>query len=139
MADDRNGILLVTEDPNLLSLSPALAATGTPLRTARNVFEAIVAFSSAPAAAVLIDLKALDPRALEVVPAIHRIAPGIPVVLLFGPAEREVLAHGIALGATGALPKPFYVSEAVALALPRPAPAAVPAPPAAPAPVPGAP
>lgn len=135
------GILLVSEDPNLLSLVPAIVARGVAVRTVRHVFDAIVTFSREPAAAVLIDLHDVDPRALEIVPALLRLAPETRVVLLFAPPEREALAHGIALGATGALPKPFYVSEVLALAAPRaaapPAPAPAPDPaPVAPAPAP---
>jgi len=137
----RPGILLVSEDANLLSLVPAIESGGVAVRTVRNVFEAVVAFSREPASAVLLDLRDLDRRALEIVPALKRIAPAVRVVLLFTPHEREALAHGIALGASGALPKPFYVSEALALAAPpdgaaptpaAPPPAASPAPAGAP-------
>lgn len=131
------GILLVSEDPNLLSLVPAITASGVAVRTVRHVFDAIVSFSREPASAVLIDLLDVDPRALEIVPALLRLEPATRVVLLFSPKEREALAHGIALGATGALPKPFYVSEALALAVPRAAePVAAAAPPSASAPAP---
>ncbi len=121
MGGDGTAILLVSEDPHLLSLVPAIEGAGVAVAVVPNVFEAIVAFSSRPAEAVLIDLRDVDPRGLEIVPAIRKIAPATPVILLFSPVEREALAHGIALGASGALPKPFYVSEALALAR-RPAP-----------------
>lgn len=109
----RPRVLVVDDEPVVRSVARVmLERAGFAVEEAGGAEEALDRVRSAPApfAAVLLDYTLPDRAGTDVLPELHRLSPGVRVVLTSGRPEEELPAHG----ADAYLAKPFTREQLVA-------------------------
>ena len=104
----RLNVLLVEDDPATAALTAALldeAAGAVEVDRADSLASALVLLSEKPHDCVLLDVQLPDSVGDHAVHQIHRIAPGLPIVLLSGMASGELQRLAIQSGAQVSLSK----------------------------------
>ena len=110
-------VLVVEDDPRIVSfLEKGLAAEGYATTAAASGEAAlrVVARSLNDVDLVLLDLGLPGTSGEEVLEAIRRRAPGLPVIILTARTEVEDKVRGLNLGANDYVTKPFSFAELLA-------------------------
>jgi signal transduction histidine kinase len=116
MSEKLSGKLLVIGgDESLRSLFPSIAEVGVEIVTASDVYDALVTVEQERPAWVFLDLSDSENEQLELLTALGRVAPGLPVLVAFPLSRRESAARALTLGAAATLLRPFYLGEVIAL------------------------
>jgi DNA-binding response OmpR family regulator len=108
-------LVVQMEGPGRDAAVDSLRRVGHDVRCADNAFRAVSSLSDRPADVVLLNLGAFGERDLEVIPVLRDLSPGISVILVFSPAQRDLAARGLAMGADAYLPEPHYTEELLTL------------------------
>ncbi len=99
-------VLLVDDSPTQLAQMQALLeSSGYEVVTAADGEAAIVAFEASRPRVVVTDLDMPKLNGLELVAAIKRLAPGVPVILTTGTGPDEIAAEALLKGAISYVPK----------------------------------
>src|SRR6056297_2014250 len=99
-------VLLVDDSPTQLAQMQALLeSSGYEVVTAADGEAAIVAFEASRPRVVVTDLDMPKLNGLELVAAIKRLAPGVPVILTTGTRPDEIAAEALLKGAISYVPK----------------------------------
>lgn len=113
------GVLVVEDDEGMLALlAAAFRRAGFYVRTAADGESALRALRDRPPAAVVTDLILPDADGMETVRAMRTENPKAPLVVISGGGlfdATDLLGVARALGANGALAKPFAMGEVVAM------------------------
>src|SRR3954471_18333176 len=101
-------ILLIDDDASLRkSLRLALEAMGHRVAEARDGEQARSLLSQGLFDVAFLDLRLRREQGLDLLPALVRLAPGLPVVVITAYATIETAVEAMRRGALGSLPKPF--------------------------------
>ncbi|HEX7046144.1 MAG TPA: sigma 54-interacting transcriptional regulator [Gammaproteobacteria bacterium] len=110
-----NQILLVDDDPGLLRLlSMRLESSGYKVRTAADGRHALSEVAAARPDLVITDLRMEPMNGLELLDALGREAPGLPVILITAHGSIPDAVHATQNGAFGFLTKPVEKDELLA-------------------------
>ena len=111
------GNILVVDDEKLIrwSLRECLQEQGYDVSAVETGGEALGKVDEEPFDLVLLDYKLPDTNGLEVLGRLHRTHPDLPVVMMSGFPEEEVLERFEGAELAGVLHKPFGGQDLVAL------------------------
>jgi CheY-like chemotaxis protein len=123
-------ILVIDDDPAILSVAELLLKRdGHEVVVAREAGKGLRALEAAPFDLVIVDIFMPEMDGLETINQVHRLRPGLPVIVMsgyqfeMGLAPRPDFLHmATELGATASLKKPFRPADllqAVAIGLAR--------------------
>jgi two-component system cell cycle response regulator CtrA len=115
---ERPRVLVVDDEPVVRAVARLLLErAGFAVEEAGGAGDALERVRSAPGsfAAVLLDYTLPDRAGTDVLPELHRLAPGVRVVLTSGRPEEDLPGHG----ADAYLAKPFTRDQLVAAVRPR--------------------
>ena len=105
-------ILLVDDDPRILtSLSQALSADSTEVRTAASAEEALAGLADSPADLVLSDLKMPGMDGIELLKLLRERAPSTDVVIMTAHEDLPTVAAAMREGARDFLVKPLDLHQ----------------------------
>jgi DNA-binding NtrC family response regulator len=121
---------VIDDDPAILSVAELLLKRdGHDVVVAREAHKGLRALEAEPFDLVIVDIFMPEMDGLETINHVHRLRPGLPVIVMSGyqfeaaVAPRPDFLHmATALGATSSLKKPFRPADmlqAVAACLPR--------------------
>ena len=106
VADDEEGIRdLIYE---------ALSQLGHEVRCAVNGMEAISLIASEPADILFLDIRMPNGDGLTALREIHRMRPSMPVVMITGCGEHELIDQSLEMGSMLCLMKPFGIRDLIA-------------------------
>ena len=97
------------------AMEDALSAEGINCVVADGVLRAVTRFSESPADLVVLGLRNLADRDLDVLGVLRERSPGVHVLLAFPSSVRERAVKALASGADCYILEPFYLSEFVEL------------------------
>lgn len=101
-------ILVVDDDPHLCEiLAHILALEGYASGVAHTGAEALRALRQSPPDLVLLDLKLPDTQGLELLPALRRGGPSVPVIMISGEGTIQTAVKAVGMGAYDFLEKPL--------------------------------
>jgi two-component system response regulator AtoC len=107
-------VLVVDDDDSLReSLELYLASEGCDVVAAQDGAAALAALERSAFDAVLCDLRMPGIDGFELLPQLHRVAPGLTVILMSAHGSRELAVEALKRGAYDYLAKPFPPSEAM--------------------------
>jgi DNA-binding NtrC family response regulator len=107
-------VLIVDDEPlSRWSASETLTDAGYQVAEAGDAASALRAVTTrdTPTDVVLLDLLLPDADDLQVLSAIHEVAPNTPIILMTSYGSRELFAEASARGAFASVNKPFEMSE----------------------------
>ena len=114
-AADSASVLLVEDEPGIVDfVRRGLEAEGFRVEAARDGVEGHRLALSGRFDAVVLDLMLPGKGGLEVLEALQRARPAMPVIVLTALGETEDRVHGLEAGAVDYLTKPFSMAELVA-------------------------
>jgi CheY-like chemotaxis protein len=123
MAEPRGTILVVDDEVDVLEMIElGLRSAGYNLLTADSGERAIELFEQHRADLVICDLKMPRMNGITTISRLREQAPGLPIVMLTGYLEPQIIAQCTELGGVEMLRKPFLfreLSKAVKVALKR--------------------
>ena len=110
-------ILIVDDDEAMrLALARTLKAAGYDTASATDGADALAQFRATPADVVIVDLYMPGHEGLETLLQLHREYPNVPVIVMSGNRNREVMLRAAEkLGAAYTIDKPFEPEEIVGL------------------------
>ncbi|HUJ15261.1 MAG TPA: sigma-54 dependent transcriptional regulator [Thermoanaerobaculia bacterium] len=107
MSDIRERVLIVDDDPSILSGLAALLEESYEVRTATTGREAIVAFGEFSPDVVLLDVQLPDMSGLELLQHFKMYSEAVAVIMMSGVGTFEKVVESVKLGAETFLQKPF--------------------------------
>ena len=107
MSDLRNRVLIVDDDPQILSGLSALLEDEWDVRPAVTGREAIVSFAEFSPDAVLLDVNLPDASGIELLHQFKMYSETTPVIMMSGQGTYEAVIESMKLGAETFLQKPF--------------------------------
>lgn len=108
-------ILLVEDEPDMARLvSGSLAKSGFLVDHAASHSEAELALAAARYGLVLLDRRLRGAEGLSLLPAVRRLQPGTPVIVLTALDRLDDKVRGLDAGADDYLTKPFFAEELLA-------------------------
>lgn len=118
-------VLAVDDDPGVLASYEMALADDYMLHFAEDGSTAVRLATGLPIDLVLLDIRLPDLDGIEVLRAVRRHKPRLPVIIVTAYRDHDTAAAALNLGATGYLIKPVDVDDlwgAIRAALPQPAP-----------------
>ncbi len=110
-----NSVLIVDDEPQILSLfAESLARYGYQALTAGDAETALERLRQHPEV-VFLDLKLPGTDGVQVLEAMHRVDPSIPVVIITGYPRDSLVEAAMNLGAFACLVKPFSMGDVLAI------------------------
>jgi len=107
MSDLRNRVLIVDDDPQIVSGLSALLEEEWDVRPAVTGREAIVSFAEFSPDAVLLDVNLPDASGIELLHQFKMYSETTPVIMMSGQGTYEAVIESMKLGAETFLQKPF--------------------------------
>src|SRR5882724_2911578 len=116
MSDDSPHVLVADDERSIrLTLETGLTVNGFRVTCARTGREAIAAARASRFDAVVSDILMPDGDGLEVVRALRKFSPSIPIILITAQGSVELAVRAIAEGASDFIAKPFEIGALTAL------------------------
>ncbi|HMC23811.1 MAG TPA: sigma-54 dependent transcriptional regulator [Thermoanaerobaculia bacterium] len=107
MAELRQRVLIVDDDPNIVSGLSALLEESWDVRTASTGREAIVAFGEFSPDVVLLDVQLPDMSGIDLLHHFKMYSEAVAVIMMSGAGTFDRVVETVKLGAETFLPKPF--------------------------------
>lgn len=106
VADDEEGIRDLIHE--------ALTNLGHEVTCAKNGIEAISILSRQPADIAFLDIRMPNGDGLTALKEIHRMRPSMPVVMITGCGEHDLVDQSLRMGSVLCLMKPFGIKDLIA-------------------------
>ena len=108
-------LLVVDDEPRLRELlERGLRAQGFDVESAENADDALSLARANPPALAVLDVMLPEVDGFELLEALRRVVPGVPVIMLTARSAIEDRIHGLELGAVDYVVKPFSFRELTA-------------------------
>ncbi len=103
-----NHILVVDDDPEIIRMMTVfMKKLGCSIDAALSAEDALVKSRTGVYDAILLDIMLPDGDGVDVLKQIHKISPGVPIIMITGVKDIEIASECMRNGATDYITKPF--------------------------------